>query len=70
MQLQSARLDVSQYHDNLIIACVVVMPSNCCKPKFPGWNEYVEENRRRKLFWHALRKDSGSPRTGCLSEIR
>ena len=32
----------------------------------PGWSEHVEPLRQKSLFWHAMWKDCGRPRSGQL----
>ena len=65
-------------HDNIINCCLEA--SKCiptrkkvnsnAKRHIPGWKEYVEPYRSDALFWHAIWKDSGSPTTGYVADIR
>ena len=34
----------------------------------PGWSEYVEPLRQKSLFWHAMWKDCGHPRSGAVAD--
>lgn len=63
-------------YDQIVDSCM--QASSQCIPfsmphaekMLPGWNETVEEHRRRAIFWHNLWKENGSPRNGLTADIR
>jgi len=69
---------IKKYCESIEKACLVscndTIPNSVKntvhEENLPGWNEFVEPERQRSLFWHAIWKDNGSPKTGLLADIR
>lgn len=76
----STHIDVvGQLYGDIVTCCL--RASDCTIPYtnhksakgkrcLPGWNDIVKPERERALFWHHIWRDSGSPRTGLLADIR
>ena len=67
---------IQYLYDAIVDACMTSsannIPTSTARPDrvLPGWNEGVEEHKRRAIFWHNLWKSNGSPREGTVADIR
>jgi hypothetical protein len=71
-------MEIENFHDKIIDACLeasftcipVSKHANEQSKPIPGWHDYVERYKEQAIFWHNIWKDSNSPRSGILADIR
>jgi exonuclease III len=67
---------IQYLYDEIVNACMQASLNNIpfsapqTEKIIPGWNETVQEHKRRAIFWHNLWKSNDSPRDGVIADIR
>ena len=64
-------------HNGIVSACLqagmLSIPQSSEQPRsnsIVGWNEHVEGQREKAIFWHSIWQQNGSPRDGVIADIR